>query len=162
MLGLNNRSADDETDPTKPDVRRVQPQTTPMVGQPQPTPGPEPTPGPAGSPISSPRTGPQAGPGSLFAGLSAPGGIGGGGVASGATPSRPDAPTPVASQPPAPFMPMNAGMQPTAGRMLFGRAGGLMGGGLGVPGALGGQESGTDADALATLLKMLGGGQQGG
>jgi hypothetical protein len=46
-------------------------------------------------------------------------------------------------------------MVPTVGRMLFGRAGGLLGGGLGVPGAIG-DEGGEDISALMELLKLAG------
>ncbi len=76
-----------------------------------------------------------------------------------ATPSQPTEPSPVASLPPAPFAPMQAGMQPTMGRMLFGRAGGLLGGGIGVPGALGDEGSSPEADALMLLMQYLSSGR---
>ena len=69
-------------------------------------------------------------------------------------PPLPMAPSPVAMQPPAPFTPMAYGNRPTMGRMLFGKAGGLLGGGLGVPGAM--SDEGLDVDALLEMLRLAG------
>ncbi len=139
MRPLLNRGADEENAPR---VSRVKPPLQPSL-QPSST-------GDDGSVSHSGNTerprempAPQPGPGSVTR-------------RSAATPSQPSAPSPVASQPPAPFTPMAGGMVPTVGRMLFGRAGGLLGGGLGVPGAIG-DEGGEDISALMELLKLAGG-----
>lgn len=80
--------------------------------------------------------------------INQPGGMPGG------TPSRPSFPTPVSSQAPQPFRPMQAprgiagsAMSPSSG--LLGRAGGLLGGGLGVPGVM---KGGQDISALIQQL----------
>jgi len=145
MRPLLNRGADEENAPKFPArVSRVKPPLQPsstgddgLVGKFGNTERPREMPAP------------QPGPGSVTPS--------GGGVSrrSAATPSQPSAPSPVASQPPAPFTPMAGGMVPTVGRMLFGRAGGLLGGGLGVPGAIG-DEGGEDISALMELLKLAG------
>ncbi len=81
----------------------------------------------------------------------------------GATPSQSDEPNPAAAGMPHPFTPMQppmlpAGASPNASRFLFGRAGGLLGGGLGVPGILG-DEGGNEDDVAALMhLMSLGGG----
>lgn len=82
---------------------------------------------------------------------------------SNATPGQPQEPTPVASGPPQPFSPMpspivrrgiSAGGPNSQSSMLLGKAGGLLAGGLGVPGVVGGQDSTDIADLIASLYKM--------
>ena len=99
------------------------------------------------------------------------------------TPTQSQEPTPVSSMPPNPttapqpttegsaggsivrspsaatFTPPYSfiGQTPETGRTMFGRAGGLLGGGLGVPGVVGGQpDSGTNAnDDVSALLHFM-------
>lgn len=90
-----------------------------------------------------------------------------------ATPQMPNEPTPIASQAPSPFTPMTGSMSasdttiPSVVRRgvstggpheqsssLLGKAGGLMGGGLAVPGVLGTQENPDMADLLMKLFMM--------
>jgi hypothetical protein len=79
------------------------------------------------------------------------------------TPSRPQEPTPIAGQPPQPFSPMpspitrrgiSTGGPNSQSSSLLGKAGGLLGGGLGVPGAMGGQGSNDISDLIANLFKL--------
>lgn len=119
----------------------------------------------------------QPGPGSIGGGLGGPGPAGnpqrpnerpGGGMPQGplvtprsnATPSMPQEPTPVASQPPQPFQPMaspvlrrgSLGGAPEQNAALLGKAGGLLGGGLNVPDVTTDGSGGTDlADLIAKL-----------
>jgi hypothetical protein len=75
-----------------------------------------------------------------------------------ATPTRPRTPAPMAEEGSSAFL---GGSDPNS--RLFGRAGGLLEGGLGVPDALGGGASAEDPSALIEqLLAMLGGGAQRG
>lgn len=78
----------------------------------------------------------------------------------GSAPSMPTDPTPVSTQAPQPFTPMApptgvtrraVGAPSAPSSRLFGRAGGLMGGGMGVPGIYGG--GGNDISAL--ILQLL-------
>ena len=113
------------------------------------------------------------------------GGPMGGGGGSQAAPPRPEEPMPVASQPPNPEAqmpqaftpmqdPMTSGQQAqaafpiqrrpvvpmtgaanTQGGTMLGQAGGLLGGGLGVPGAMGTSQSHTDiSNLIANLYKL--------
>lgn len=71
-----------------------------------------------------------------------------------ATPTMPSSPSPVAARPPAPYVPPEPmGAAPIASRTLFGRANGLLEGGLGVPGAM--SDQGPTAAQVAALLEMM-------
>lgn len=91
------------------------------------------------------------------------------------TPQQPETPTPAVSLPPAPFTPIPPVMSPPIAaqaqvsrnvpggpsrdpNMMFGRAGGLLGGGMGVPSVLGGDPN--DSNPIAALIKKLMGGGQ--
>jgi hypothetical protein len=146
----------------------------PMPPAPEPTPAPDPA--TAGGGIrAAERPRDLAGPGANPASL-APSQPPGGG--SQATPSRPMQPSPVAMGTPQPFTPlsnpdttqiastqpgglasiMRRGIEPSPqGGALLGRAGGLLGGGLGVPG-LGGSESNDLSSMISALFKMAAGG----
>lgn len=86
-----------------------------------------------------------------------------------ATPTRSQAPQPSVSLPPTPFQPLepsmspdqaaapqvgrvNPGMGGMPGNHLFGKAGGLLGGGMGVPGSVTGEQPQPD---LSQLIQML-------
>lgn len=87
-----------------------------------------------------------------------------------ATPGRPVTPTPVASQPPQPFTPITPSMSDSdaalpqalqrrpltggavSGSSLLGGVGGLLGGGLGVPGLQGGSDL---PSMLVNLFRMI-------
>lgn len=80
------------------------------------------------------------------------------------TPGRPSAPTPVAGMPPVPFTPLAPTdpqllTQPQVGRPdlpntpMFGSAGGALGGGMGVPGAM--STTASDNPDISQLLQML-------
>ncbi len=106
--------------------------------------------------------------------------VGGGGSPAGNAPSRPNEPTPVAGgtpspnvQPPPTFEPMRSGMSPNdqtmstivrrglvpggpnqQGGALLGKAGGLLGGGLGVPGVMGDTGGQNISDLIAQIMLM--------
>ena len=96
----------------------------------------------------------------------------GGGAQATETPMRPTSPTPVAGQPPMPFSPepappassltstLRTPSQFASNRQtaLFGKQGGLLGGGLGAPGKLEGSEGANSPDLIMQLLQLL---QQG-
>lgn len=91
----------------------------------------------------------------------APGGVQRQGLP-GASPSRPIAPSPIAAMSPRPFTPLTPprGMQGAAlapSSNLLGKAGGLLGGGLGVPGSVSGDTQDVSSLIAALLQKMRGG-----
>ena len=157
-----------------PPMGSGQPPGTPPVGKPTPPLLSAPTPrvDPAGNPQGPTQRGPINLP-------TTPGSLVGGAPPSTAAPSRPSEPTPVSgstpapvTQPPPPFQPMPTGMSPgdstvstvvrrglvpggpnQQGAALLGKAGGLLGGGLGVPGIMGaGSEDISDLIAQIYLM----------
>lgn len=148
------------------------PQPISKIGQPGEPDGP--TSGPVGNP-QGPRDRPGGGAPPT---INQPGGISQ--DPSRPTPSMPASPTPVASEPPRPFTPMDPTMtppettQPTGitrrtvpgspsmqSPNLLGSAGGLLGGGLGVPGQAGGTDPQSLADAIYQIMLLKNGGSGG-
>lgn len=126
--------------PSPPSVPSINPDDINLPGGPG---------GQTGNP-TGPRDRPDTNPGTS----NAPGGVQRVGLP-GSAPSMPSAPSPISAGLPQPFTPMApprgiAGSALAPSSNLLGKAGGLLSGGLGVPGRMG-----SDAQDISGLIQML-------